>query len=83
MSSGIASSGYCAGGPINRTERRIAVIVALKQELLDPQMAPAVGFCVRCGREIYSRETWRALGGKCPECARSDAALRAANEPDA
>ena len=58
------------------------MIVALKQELLDPQMALAVGFCVRCGAEIYSRETWRELGGKCPECARSDAAPRDWGEPD-
>lgn len=58
------------------------VIIALKQELLDPQMALAVGRCVRCGAEIYSRETWRELEGKCPECARSDAAPQASEEAD-
>lgn len=58
------------------------MIVEVRQELLDPEMALVVGCCVRCGAEIYSREVWRELHGKCPECARVDAWRRGEDETE-
>lgn len=42
--------------------------IFLRQELLDPQMAPVVGRCKCCGGEIYSRDEAERYGGMCEEC---------------
>ena len=50
------------------------MIVELKQELLDPEMAQPVGFCRRCGGEIYTREALERQAGLCRTCAEAEAA---------
>ena len=45
--------------------------IFLRQELLDPQMAPVVGRCRCCGGEIYSRDEAELYDGMCKECWRA------------
>jgi hypothetical protein len=42
--------------------------IELKQELLDPEMAPVYGTCACCLREIYSAREYEEHGGLCEEC---------------